>query len=119
VEITFEQRDVFDLAADYRGVFDGLWEYTAYCAVDPARRTEYVEVIRALLRPEGWLLACFFPVREGSGGPPFPTTEAEVRRLFEPHFTFVETYVPGTSAEGRQGLEWMVMARVNPVEREA
>ncbi|MBI4014098.1 MAG: hypothetical protein HY359_17405, partial [Candidatus Rokubacteria bacterium] len=113
------QRDVFDLAADYRGVFDGLWEYTSYCAVDPARRAEYVEVIRALLRPGAWLLACFFPVREGSGGPPFPTTEAEVRRLFEPHFTFVETYVPATSAEGRQGLEWMVMARVNPVEREA
>ena len=32
VEVAFEQRDVFGLAADYRGAFDGLWEYTCLCA---------------------------------------------------------------------------------------
>lgn len=32
VEIEFEQRDVFGLAADYREFFDGLWEYTSYSA---------------------------------------------------------------------------------------
>ena len=119
VDVTFEQRDVFGLAADYRGFFDGVWEYTSFCAIDPARRPEYVEVTRALLKPEGWLLACFFPVRDGSGGPPFPTTEAEVRRLFEPHFTLVEASVPATSAEGRKGLEWLVMACPNSTKREA
>jgi SAM-dependent methyltransferase len=111
LDIAFEQRDVFDLAAEYRGFFDGLWEYTCFCAIDPGRRPEYVRLVRDLLTPGGWLLACFFPVREGSGGPPFPTTEAEVRRLFSPAFGFVETYVPQTSAPGRQGLEWWVTAR--------
>ena len=32
VDVAFEQRDVFGLAADYRGAFDGLWEYTCMCA---------------------------------------------------------------------------------------
>jgi SAM-dependent methyltransferase len=111
VEVVFEQRDVFDLATDYRGAFDGLWEYTCFCAIDPARRPEYVALVHALLKPGGWLLACFFPVGERPGGPPFATTETEVRRLFEPRFAFEETYVPATSADGRQGREWLVLAR--------
>jgi SAM-dependent methyltransferase len=111
VEVAFEPRDVFDLAADYGGAFDGLWEYTCFCAIDPARRAEYVALVRALLKPGGWLLACFFPIGERPGGPPFSTTEAEIRRLFEPRFTFEETYVPTTSADGRQGREWLVRAR--------
>jgi hypothetical protein len=33
-----------------------------------------------------------------------------VRRLFEPRFAFEETCVPETSADGRQGREWLVLA---------
>jgi SAM-dependent methyltransferase len=109
--VTFEQRDVFILDRAYAGAFDGVWEYTCFCAIDPARRPEYVEVVSRILRPGGWLLACFFPVREGSGGPPFPTTRAEVERLFAPRFALLEHYVPESSAEGRRGLEWMVRMR--------
>jgi SAM-dependent methyltransferase len=108
VDVAFEERDVFGLAADHAGAFDGVWEYTSFCAVDPARRAEYVEVVRAILRPGGWLLACFFPVREGSGGPPFPATRAELERLWTPAFRVVEAYAPTASAPGRQGLEWLV-----------
>jgi SAM-dependent methyltransferase len=109
--VVFEQRDVFGLAAEYRGAFDGVWEYTSFCAIDPARRPEYVRVIRGLVRPDGWLLACFFPVREGTTGPPFPAMREEIEALWTPHFEFVESSVPAESAEGRQGLEWLVMAR--------
>jgi hypothetical protein len=70
-----------------------------------------VTLVRQILKPSGWFLACFFPVREGTDGPPFPTTEAEIRQLFTPAFVFVETYAPAESAERRAGLEWMVMAR--------
>ena len=112
LDIIFEQRDIFDLVPQYRGFFDGVWEYTCFCAIDPASRTEYVRLVRDLLKPEGWFLACFFPVREGTGGPPFPTSEAEIRQLFTPSFSFVETWEPETSAEGRKGLEWMVLARI-------
>lgn len=109
--VDFETRDVFGLAPDYAGSFDGVWEYTSFCAIDPARRPEYVALLAALLRPDGWLLACFFPVRAGEGGPPFPATEAEIRRLFEPRFVFLDAYVPEASPAGRQGAEWMVYAR--------
>jgi len=112
--IVFEKRDIFALAEEHAKFFDGVWEYTCFCAIDPARRSEYVSVVRRILKPDGWFLACFYPIREGTDGPPFPATEAEIRRLFTPAFTFVESYAPAESAERRAGLEWMVMARVNP-----
>ena len=114
LDIVFEQRDIFDLAADYRGFFDGVWEYTCFCAIDPTRRGEYVRLVREILKPDGWLLACFYPLRDGTDGPPFPTSEAELRRLFAPHFTFVEADEPRASVEKRKGFEWMVLARPIP-----
>ena len=114
LDIVFEQRDIFDLAADYRGFFDGVWEYTCFCAIDPTRRGEYVRLVREILKPDGWLLACFYPLRDGTDGPPFPTSEVEIRRLFAPHFTFVEADEPRASVEKRKGFEWMVLARPIP-----
>ena len=114
VAVTFEERDVFRLAEAYPGFFDGVWEYTCFCAIDPARRAEYVDVLTAILRPGGWLLACFFPMGSASehpARPPFPVTETEVRGLLAGRFDLVEAYVPFASAEGRQGREWMVSAR--------
>jgi hypothetical protein len=75
------------------------------------RRAEHVRVIRGLVRPGGGLLACFFPVREGTGGPPFPATREEIEALWTPRFEFVEASEPEESAEGRRGLEWLVVAR--------
>lgn len=110
LDIVFEQRDIFDLATDYQGFFDGVWEYTCFCAIDPARREEYVTLVSKILKPDGWFLACFYPLRDGTDGPPFPTSEAEIRRLFIPHFSFVEAYEPAASVERRKGQEWMVLA---------
>jgi SAM-dependent methyltransferase len=112
LDIVFEQRDIFELVPKYRGFFDGVWEYTCFCAIDPSRRGEYVRLVREILKPEGWFLACFYPLREGTDGPPFPTSEAEIRRLFTPQFTFVEAWEPSASVERRKGVEWMVLARV-------
>ncbi len=107
----FEQRDVFSLPEAYPGFFELLWEYTCFCAIDPARRPEYVQVVRRILKPAGLLAALFYPLREGSGGPPFPTSQAEVRRLFEPSFAFLEATTPAESIERRRGIEWLVIMR--------
>jgi SAM-dependent methyltransferase len=108
---TFEQRDLFTLRAEYANAFDGVWEYTCFCAIDPGRRPEYVRTIAAILKPGGWYLACFYPVRQGGGGPPFPVARSEVRRLFAPFFRFERAYAPLRSVQRRNGQEWMVFAR--------
>ena len=111
LNVRFEQRDIFTLGRDEAHAFDGVWEYTCFCAIDPTRRDEYVRTVASILRPGGWLLACFFPLRGGSAGPPFPVTRAEVRRRFAGSFRFERAQPPLRSARGRQGREWLVLAR--------
>ena len=111
VEVDLLQRDIFSLPLDHAHAFDGVWEYTCYCAIAPARRREYVDVLRAIIRPGGWLLACFFPLRAQTAGPPFKVSPAEVRRRLAPAFRIERAFPPLRSARGRQGREWMVLAR--------
>ena len=110
VSVAVERRDVFTLDKDYRGFFDGVWEYTCFCAIDPARREEYVQIIHAILRPGGRLLACFYPLREGTDGPPFPVSRPEIERVLASKFRILQSGPPGRSVERRQGLEWLVLA---------
>ena len=111
VDLVVEQRDVFTLGRDYAGAFDGVWEYTCFCAIDPARREEYVSVLHTILRPGGLLLACFFPLREGGGGPPFPVSRGDIDRALAGRFVVQQAGPPGRSAERRRDLEWLVAAR--------
>lgn len=108
--IEFERRDVFTLGAGYPAFFDAVWEYTCFCAIDPARRGEYVRALRAALRPGGTLLACFYPLRAGTDGPPFPVSTEGVLRALSPDFTIEEAGPPAQSVERRRGLEWLVRA---------
>ena len=114
VELTVEPRDVFTLPRDHAGAFDGVWEYTCFCAIDPARRDEYASVLHAILRPGGVLLACFFPLRDGTDGPPFPVSREEIERVLAGRFTVLEAGPPPRSVERRSGLEWLVRARREP-----
>ena len=111
VAAEFEQRDIFTLGRDYANAFDGVWEYTCFCAIDPARRAEYVRTMATILKSGGWLLACFYPIRRSGGGPPFPVARSEVRSLFAKPFRIERAWVPSASVRQRQGQEWMVLLR--------
>lgn len=108
--VTFEQRDIFTLSRDHANAFDGIWEYTCYCAIDPSRRTAYVREMAAILKPGGWFLGCFFPIRSYGGGPPFPVSKSEVRRLLTPRFRIEREFPPTRPVLRRAGQEWMVLA---------
>jgi SAM-dependent methyltransferase len=108
--VAFESRDVFTLAERYPGAFDGVWEYTCYCAIDPGRRDEYARVLHAILRPGGLLVACFYPLREGTGGPPFPVARAEIDARLAGGFRIRAAAAPPGSPDQRRGLEWLVIA---------
>lgn len=108
--VEFVERDIFTLPLDHERAFDGVWEYTCFCAIDPKRRAEYVRAMGAIVRPGGWLLACFFPMRRRAAGPPFAVSEREVRRLFTPGFRLERAYRP-RSVRLRQGQEWTVLFR--------
>jgi SAM-dependent methyltransferase len=110
LEVRIEQRDIFTLADDYTACFDAVWEHTCFCAIDPARRAEYARLVHALLRPGGTLLACFYPLREGTDGPPFPVSRDAIDRVLADGFRIRSAGPPSRSVERRRGLEWLVEA---------
>src|SRR5262249_9035874 len=106
VPARFEQRDVFLLADDHAAAVAGVWGYPCFCAIDPARRAEYVSMLAAIMKSGGWLLACFYPMGATGGGPPFGVHEDEVRRLLAPAFRIEHAAPPARSSPRRHDQEW-------------
>ena len=110
--------DLFDLPADLRDAFDWVCEHTCFCAIDPARRADYVAAVARALRPGGRLLAIFYldpwnagePLPPG-GGPPFGTTVAELDGLFGPTFALLEEHRPTRAYPGREERELLRVYR--------
>ena len=90
---TYELGDLFHLPAARRESFDGVFEHTCFCAIDPARRADYVTAVAAVLRPAGRLLSVFFVNPDnGGGGPPFGCTATELDGLFAGRFRLLEEH---------------------------
>jgi len=86
--LNFVQADAFKLPEKYIGAFDVVVEHTFYCAVDPDRRDEVMNVWRKLLIPNGFVLGIFFVMFKRMG-PPWGGTEWELRRRFDKYFRFL------------------------------
>lgn len=92
--------------------FDWLFEHTLFCAIDPARRDDYVRAVVRWLKPNAHLLAVHYLIPD-TEGPPFGTTREEVIRRFSPQFELKEEWVP-RSYPNRVGLERMFWWHLKP-----
>ena len=104
VKITVLEEDFFRLDTRRTGTFDYLVEQTCYCAIDPSLREAYVEKAYELLSPGGLLIGLFY-AHGREGGPPWTTTEEEVRTLFKKRFDLLSLGVTDWSVESRKGEE--------------
>ena len=104
------QQDLFTLSHELDGSFDYVLEYTCYCAIDPKRRTEFVDLVTRLLRPGGIYISLAFPLTGQQGGPPFAVTVSELLHLFkERGFKLIERGQPSDSVPQRRGTEELLM----------
>ena len=109
---TYRQADLFMPPEEWRHRFDWVVEHTCFCAIDPARRVDYVRAVAGLLRPGGHLLAIFYlqpwaggEPRPPGGGPPFGSNREELDALFAADFTRLAEHVPARTYPGREGRE--------------
>lgn len=97
LEVEVLASDFWEIPPSWYGTFDALFEHTFFCAIDPSERKIYVEQLLRLLKPKGQFMGSLFireshpePVRYeinlDRSGPPFWSTEAEIRGLFEASF---------------------------------
>lgn len=113
LSLSLLERDLFELLPELAGQFDYVVEHTCFCAIDPALRPAYVELVAGLLKPSGLLVALFF-THGRPGGPPFGVTPAELRRWFEPYFTVLSLAIATDSVASRQGEEHLAQLRLKP-----
>lgn len=87
--------------------FDWMFEHTLYCAINPARRDDYVRAVLRWLKPGGQFLAIHYMLRDHTDEPPHGCTQQELMERFQPHFTLKQGWVP-RSYPNRTGLELML-----------
>lgn len=92
--------------------FDLVIEQTFFCAINPARRDEYVEQMAALLNPNGKLIGLLFDKEFGRDEPPFGGTKQEYQQRFESHFNIDIMTSSNNSHPARQGNELFIQMRV-------
>jgi len=108
------QQDLFTLPHDLDGTFDYVLEYTCYCAIDPKRRDEFVDLVARLLGSGGIYISLAFPLTQQKSGPPFAVTVSELLRLFQKRgFQLIEREKPTDSVPQRRGAEELLLFQKN------
>lgn len=108
--ISFLQQDIFTLPHEWNGTFDVIIEHTCFCAIDPHRRKEMVKLWRRLLHEEGQLMAVFFAMLKRAG-PPYGSSEWEIRELLKDSFQFLFWGRWRKSLPRREGRELFVLGK--------
>lgn len=108
--ITFLQQDIFMLPHEWNGTFDVIIEHTCFCAIDPRRRKEMVKLWRRLLHEEGQLMGVFFAMLKRAG-PPYGSSEWEIRELLKDSFQFLFWGRWRKSISRREGRELFILAK--------
>ena len=103
LQAQFLQRDIFTLDAEFANSFDYVLEHTCFCAIDPSLRSQYVKVVKSILRPRGRLIGLFY-THNRPGGPPFGVKPPEVLDYFA-DFTAILFQLAQDSSDRRQGDE--------------
>ena len=96
-----------------QGPFDLIFDHTCFVAMEPARRSDYLDVCADRLKPSGLWLAVLFDDTNGRPGPPFQIAMDEARRLVANQFDVLHLQRAEQSHPRRAGREFLVIGRKN------
>ncbi len=108
--VTYEIADFFSYEAG--DGFDFIWDYTFFCALDPAQRSTWADTMARLIKPAGILATLVFPFEDPISdreGPPWPINTELVRTFVEGAFDEVEVRRAERSHPGREGRERLAL----------
>ncbi|XXG44574.1 hypothetical protein AAC387_Pa01g4338 [Persea americana] len=79
---TFLKADFFTWQP--RELFDLIFDYTFFCAIEPGLRSSWARCVRDLLKPDGELITLMFPISDHKGGPPYKASLADYEEVLHP-----------------------------------
>ncbi|KAG2309758.1 hypothetical protein Bca52824_029506 [Brassica carinata] len=66
---TFLKEDFFTWRPNE--LFDLIFDYVVFCAIDPETRPAWAKAMYELLKPDGELITLMYPITDHDGGPPY------------------------------------------------
>ncbi|XP_074281298.1 putative thiol methyltransferase 2 isoform X4 [Silene latifolia] len=101
-------------------LFDLIFDYTFFCAIEPKLRSAWAHRISDLLKPDGELITLMFPFDDHDGGPPYKISIADYETVLHPlgfqAISIVENELAVPSRKGREKLgRWKRMMGVSPL----
>ena len=103
--------DFFNLSPE-QYQFDWVLEQTFFCAINPARRDEYIQHMATLLKAKGKLVGLLFDKDFGRQEPPFGGTREEYQQRFLPRFDIGIMEPSYNSHPARKGSELFIKMHV-------
>ncbi|KAL0545249.1 hypothetical protein IC582_020399 [Cucumis melo] len=80
---TFLREDFFSWRP--KELFDLIFDYTFFCAIEPVMRQVWGQQIQRLLKPNGELITLMFPIDDDhSGGPPYKVSVSDYEDVLHP-----------------------------------
>ena len=115
VHINIIHSDIFDLGKLFSHNFDIVLEYTCFCAIDPAKRMDYIRMTHEILKPYGKLVGLLFPIDKdlNDDGPPYGVDLDTTIDLFSQYFTLDTKEISNLSVKSRYGREIFVIFKNN------
>lgn len=65
-------------------LFDLIFDYTFFCAIEPVLRPAWAQRISDLLKPNGELITLMFPIDDHVGGPPYKVSVSDYEEVLHP-----------------------------------
>ncbi|KDO51605.1 hypothetical protein CISIN_1g024021mg [Citrus sinensis] len=65
-------------------LFDLIFDYTFFCAIEPEMRAAWAQKIKDFLKPDGELITLMFPISDHVGGPPYKVSVSDYEEVLQP-----------------------------------
>ncbi|PRQ46013.1 putative methyl halide transferase [Rosa chinensis] len=65
-------------------LFDLIFDYTFFCAIEPDMRSAWAQKMRDILKPDGELITLMFPISDHLGGPPYKVSVSDYEEVLHP-----------------------------------
>ncbi len=110
-KIHYEICDALSFLESRPEFFDGILEHTFYCAIPPSDRPRYWTAASAALKKGAPLFGLYY-LKTHPGGPPFGTSQWEIRQFAERNFDIRKWEIAEDSTPERFGEEiWVELVK--------
>lgn len=110
-KVNFINSDMFEIDSNLNNTFDLLYEYVTYCAIEPSKRNQFIDLVKRLLKPGGRFITVLFPIDGRGGGPPFSVNQEEFIRNLSADFKLELMIKNIPSVKPRKGKEILLIFR--------